>query len=341
MKRRIILLLAACLLVISMAPAALALGPSDSGTCGDNLQWTLEDYVLTISGEGEMEEGEAPWEDYANKVERLVLEDGVTSVAAKAFYGFDSLESVEFGDALVEIGEKAFYGCDDLDYIHLPDTFRRFGAESFRDCESLKYVYCDGPMPSFKSSCLYTGNYIQVFCRTDNAWPADAVQQLVSNFGGRLGVTMGNFEDAILNAEVVEDEDDEDDEDAEETTEETVEETTEETVEETVEETTEATAAPTEVVEVAAEVVTEPATEPATEPQPTEAETEPPVVTAAMVEETTEETQAPEILEEEKPESKSWIGLVLICFVLPAVLTWIIAQFLRKIGWIKEGDLQL
>lgn len=316
MKRRIILLLAACLLVISMAPAALALGPSDSGTCGDNLQWTLEDYVLTISGEGEMEEGEAPWEDYANKVERLVLEGGVTSVAAKAFYGFDSLESVEFGDALVEIGEKAFYGCDDLDYIHLPDTFRRFGAESFRDCESLKYVYCDGPMPSFKSSCLYTGNYIQVFCRTDNAWPADAVQQLVSNFGGRLGVTMGNFEDAILNAEVVEDEDDEDDEDAEETTEETVEETTGETVEETVEETTEATAAPTEVVEVAAEVVTEPATEPATEPQPTEAETEPPVVTAAMVEETTEETQAPEILEEEKPESKSWIGLVLIAGVL-------------------------
>ena len=78
------------------------------------------------------------------------------------------------------------------------------------------------------------------------------------------------------------------------------------------EETTEATAAPTEVVEVAAEVVTEPATE----PQPTEAETEPPVVTAAMVEETTEETQAPEILEEEKPESKSWIGLVLIAGVL-------------------------
>lgn len=36
-----------------------------------------------------------------------------------------------------------------------------------------------------------------------------------------------------------------------------------------------------------------------------------------------------------------WIGLVLICFVLPAVLTWLIALPLRKCGWIKENDLKL
>ena len=36
-----------------------------------------------------------------------------------------------------------------------------------------------------------------------------------------------------------------------------------------------------------------------------------------------------------------WLGLVLISFVLPAVLTWLIAIPLRKWGWIKEGDLKL
>ncbi len=36
-----------------------------------------------------------------------------------------------------------------------------------------------------------------------------------------------------------------------------------------------------------------------------------------------------------------WLGLVLISFVLPAVLTWLIAIPLRKCGWIKEGDLKL
>ena len=36
-----------------------------------------------------------------------------------------------------------------------------------------------------------------------------------------------------------------------------------------------------------------------------------------------------------------WLGLVLICFVLPAVLTWAFGLFFRKIGWIREGDLKL
>lgn len=37
----------------------------------------------------------------------------------------------------------------------------------------------------------------------------------------------------------------------------------------------------------------------------------------------------------------SWIGMILICFVLPAVLTYIFSVILRKIGWIRDGDLDL
>lgn len=36
-----------------------------------------------------------------------------------------------------------------------------------------------------------------------------------------------------------------------------------------------------------------------------------------------------------------WIGLILISFVLPAVITWLISLPMRKIGWIKENDLKL
>ena len=36
-----------------------------------------------------------------------------------------------------------------------------------------------------------------------------------------------------------------------------------------------------------------------------------------------------------------WVGMLLICFVLPAVLTLLIAWPMRRIGWIKEGDLKL
>ena len=36
-----------------------------------------------------------------------------------------------------------------------------------------------------------------------------------------------------------------------------------------------------------------------------------------------------------------WLGLALVCFVLPAVLSVIFCELLRKTGWIKEGDLTL
>ena len=36
-----------------------------------------------------------------------------------------------------------------------------------------------------------------------------------------------------------------------------------------------------------------------------------------------------------------WIGLVLVCIVLPAVLTLLISLLFRKIGWIKDGDMRL
>ncbi len=36
-----------------------------------------------------------------------------------------------------------------------------------------------------------------------------------------------------------------------------------------------------------------------------------------------------------------WVGLVLICFVLPAVLSTLFCELLRRWGWIKENDLKL
>ena len=36
-----------------------------------------------------------------------------------------------------------------------------------------------------------------------------------------------------------------------------------------------------------------------------------------------------------------WVGLVLICFVLPAILSTTFCEILRKWGWIKENDLKL
>ncbi len=36
-----------------------------------------------------------------------------------------------------------------------------------------------------------------------------------------------------------------------------------------------------------------------------------------------------------------WLGMALICILLPAVLTWLIGIPCRRLGWIKEGELKL
>lgn len=41
------------------------------------------------------------------------------------------------------------------------------------------------------------------------------------------------------------------------------------------------------------------------------------------------------------PSGFDWLGLILVCFVLPGILTWLFGKFFRKLGWIKDGDLVL
>lgn len=41
------------------------------------------------------------------------------------------------------------------------------------------------------------------------------------------------------------------------------------------------------------------------------------------------------------PAFLDWLGMALICFVLPAVITLLFSELERKIGWIRENDLKL
>ena len=39
--------------------------------------------------------------------------------------------------------------------------------------------------------------------------------------------------------------------------------------------------------------------------------------------------------------ARMWLGILLVCFILPALLTWIFGEIFRKLNWIKEGDLKI
>ena len=69
MKKKIISLMTVLTMLMSLA--VLPARAAESGTCGDNLTWTLEDGVLTISGTGEMWDYDylgGPCDDYKKDV---------------------------------------------------------------------------------------------------------------------------------------------------------------------------------------------------------------------------------------------------------------------------------
>ncbi len=115
--------------------------PIAQGTCGADLQWRLgEDGTLIVSGTGDMtswpSSGNAPWYGYS-KIKSVVLENGVTSVGARAFYSCSNMEHAEIPDGVTEIGDSAFYGCSNLAEIVLPGSVSYIGNSAFRYCSKL------------------------------------------------------------------------------------------------------------------------------------------------------------------------------------------------------------
>ena len=41
------------------------------------------------------------------------------------------------------------------------------------------------------------------------------------------------------------------------------------------------------------------------------------------------------------PSAFHWMGLILVSFVLPAVICWLLGLLCRRLRWIREGDLKL
>ncbi len=136
-----------------------------TGKCGDALTWELSrEGVLTISGTGEMDDyyTENPgWYDYAWQVHSVVIQDGVTSVGANAFYYCTELESVTIRgktdlhemaflhcealqsvsmEQCTAIGNYAFLNCKSLTEIHIPASVKTIGEQAFRGCTALRTI---------------------------------------------------------------------------------------------------------------------------------------------------------------------------------------------------------
>ena len=146
-------------------------GAYDSGTCGQDLTWTLSpDGVLTISGTGSMTDysskstnttddtwiSTAPWAVHADRIRRLVLEEGVTSVGRYAFCGLTALTAADLPSSLTTIDWGAFQDCRGLTGITIPSGVTTIGFMAFEDCRGLTSITLPDSVTSLDSAVFWS-----------------------------------------------------------------------------------------------------------------------------------------------------------------------------------------
>jgi hypothetical protein len=156
-----------------------------SGSCGVELTWSYDCGTLTITGKGKMsnfsEVEMAPWYHLRDKIVRVVLPEGLTSIGALAFYECSrlqhivlpesilyiesnafafctSLKSIYIGEGLRTIGFAAFYGCNLLDSVRLPYGLESVGEKAFYMCESLTTI-------TLREGLTYLGDSAFAYCK--------------------------------------------------------------------------------------------------------------------------------------------------------------------------------
>ena len=155
---------------------------SDStDVCGESLTWTLAGGTLTISGSGAMtdygESNTAPWYSGREQITAVVVDQGVTTIGAYAFYGCVNLADVTLPEGLTKIGQYAFKGCSALGRLEilsgmttlgrsafeesgiteivLPEGMKTIGYDAFYNCANLRSVSLPSTLQDLGSSTFY------------------------------------------------------------------------------------------------------------------------------------------------------------------------------------------
>ncbi len=111
------------------------------------LQWKLtKSGTLTISGKGDMPDfnfgnpsvSNRPWNDNISSVQKIIIEDGVTSIGRNAFRKCD-VYSVSIPKSVKKIGDDAFRECRKISYVYLEGVVT-IGERTFQSCDNIRGV---------------------------------------------------------------------------------------------------------------------------------------------------------------------------------------------------------
>ena len=143
MKKIISLLVSFTMLlsIVSVVDFSAFADTLTTGKCGENVTYSFDEStgVLTISGKGDMSqwpEDDSPW--YGNThIKTLIIDEGVTSIGARAFLGCSNLSNVQLPNSLSGINDSAFSDCTSITNITIPNNVIFIGDSAFESCTNL------------------------------------------------------------------------------------------------------------------------------------------------------------------------------------------------------------
>ena len=131
---------------VTMPAAALTASAANSGSCGENVTWALNNGVLTISGTGAMDDQDLPNTFSSLNFSKAVIMDGVTSIGKMSFERCFGLKSVTIPSSVTSIGFQAFYQCTSLTDITIPESVTSFAADVFNETPWLEAKQKENPL---------------------------------------------------------------------------------------------------------------------------------------------------------------------------------------------------
>ena len=143
MKKRFLSMILCLSMVLSLfAFAPINASAAESGKCGDNVTWYLDDNgTLTISGTGDMwKQTTEVWTRWRYGAKKLIIDSGVTSIGPQAFFSCENLTEVSIPNTVKSIGEQAFLGCESLTNIVIPHGVTVIESNVFVTCRGLKSI---------------------------------------------------------------------------------------------------------------------------------------------------------------------------------------------------------
>ncbi len=156
MKSKIKTLICIITAVSIILMQSIVVSASQNGECGDGVYWEIKNGTLRIYGEGEMKDYQTnfrlddpnaaekirPWNDEAENITSVIVEEGVTYIGDSAFFDFQNVRDITIAESVEWIGSPMLSNGYELESITFKGA-KPDGLEGDIICDNSSFIlYC-------------------------------------------------------------------------------------------------------------------------------------------------------------------------------------------------------